>query len=231
MVSVAGIWILLPLASLNMMVRFGSLVVVFFFILLTFLVWFLTRTDMIAVQEREPVQYLHLRSLLEHIVSVIAKKTPRPVIDHLPNSALFTLAVDPHDQGRFIGKLGRTIWAIQTIFWYAGFTQCGYSYSVRLLEPDQPLKDRRPVPVKFKKSWDRKKIENFIADLLILTLRSFASYSLLETGESSMTISLKIEKYLDISTSEPNFIEAFETLVRAAGMSQGVNIKLEAVYA
>jgi predicted RNA-binding protein YlqC (UPF0109 family) len=186
---------------------------------------------MIAVQEREPAQYLQLRSLLEHIVSVIAKKTPNPEINHLPNSALFLLAVDPHDQGRFIGKLGRTIWAIQTIFWYAGLTLCGYSYSVRLLEPDQPIRNRRPVPVKFEKSWDRKKIENFVAEMLGSTLRSYGSYSLRETGETSMTISLTIEKYLEFHISDPNFIEAFETLVRAAGMSQGANIKLEASYA
>lgn len=184
---------------------------------------------MIAVEEREPAQYLQLRSLLEHIVSVIAKKTSDPAIEHLPQKALFLLAVDPHDQGRFVGKNGRLIWAIQTIFWYAGFTWCGYSYSVKLLDQDRPI-HAQPVPIKFKKNWDRKKIENFVAGLIKNTLRSYARYAILETGETSMTITLTIEKYLAISISEPNFIEAFESLVKAAGFSNGVNIKLEAVY-
>lgn len=186
---------------------------------------------MIAVQEQEPAHYMQLRSLLETIVSVIAKKTPDPAIFHQPNCAVFTLEVDPHDQGRFIGKLGRTIWAIQTIFWYAGLTLCRSPYSVKLLEPDMPLRGRPPVPIKFNKSWDRKKIENLVDRVLGHTLKSYARYALLETGETSMTISLTIEKYLALPLSEPNYVEAFETLLKVAGMSQGVNIKTEATYA
>src|SRR5262245_26746884 len=186
---------------------------------------------MIAVQEREPVHYLQLRSLLETIVSVIANNTPDPEIFHQPNCAMFTLEVDPHDQGRFIGKLGSTIWAIQTIFWYAGMTHCRYPYSVKLMEPYQPIFSRRPVPIKFNKNWDRKKIENLVADVIANTLRSFAKYELIETGETSMTIRLVIEKYLALPLSEPNFVEAFETLAKVAGFSNGVNIKTEATYA
>jgi predicted RNA-binding protein YlqC (UPF0109 family) len=185
---------------------------------------------MIAVEERVPAHYEQLRSLLEDIVSVIAKKTPNPDIDHLPNRALFTLAVNPHDQGRFIGKLGRTIWAVQTIFWYAGMTYTRNPYSVKLLEPDEPLRNRSPVPIRFKKSWDRKKIENFVASVLGHTLKSYVRYELLETGETSMTITLAIEKYLALPLSEPNFVEAFETLARVAGFSQGVDIKTEATW-
>lgn len=186
---------------------------------------------MIAVQEREPVHYTELRSLLETIVSVIAKKTPNPVIEHWPNRALFTLEVNPHDQGRFIGKLGRTIWSIQTIFWYAGMTYCRNPYSVKLLEPDEPLRNSRPVPVKFSKTWDRKKIENLVASVLSHTLRSYAACSLRETGDTSMTIELKIEKYLALPLAEPNYVEAFETLVRVAGISQGVKLQVEASFA
>lgn len=185
---------------------------------------------MIAVKEQEPAHYEQLRSLLETIVSVISKKTPNPEIDHLPHRALFTLAVNPHDQGRFIGKLGRTIWSIQTIFWYAGMTHCRIPYSVKLLEPDEPFKNSRPVPVKFNKNWDRKKIENLVANVISTTLRSYARYALSETGETSMTITLSIEKYLALPISEPNYVEAFETLLKVAGMSQGVNIKTEAQW-
>jgi len=186
---------------------------------------------MIALEERETAHQLQLRSLLEIIVSGIARKTPNPEIEHYPNQALFTLSVDPHDQGRFIGKLGATIWAIQTLFWYAGLTLCGYSYSVKLMEPEDPVLNRKPVPLKFNPKWDRKKIENLIANVLESTLRSYASYSLSETSETSMTINLKIEKYLALNVSDPNFVDAFSTVMRVAGMSNGVNIKTEAIFA
>lgn len=186
---------------------------------------------MIAVQEQEPAHYVQLRSLLETIVSVISKKTPNPEIDHLPNRALFTLAVNPHDQGRFIGKLGRTIWAIQTIFWYAGMTYGRNPYSVKLLEPDEPLRDRPPVPVKFNKAWDYEKIENLIVAVIKNTLRSYASYSLLRNGDTSMTIKLTIEKYLELCIAEPSFTEAFAIIMRVAGMSQGCNINTEVTFA
>lgn len=186
---------------------------------------------MIALEERETAHQLQLRSLLEVIVSGIARKTPTPEIEHYPDRALFTLSVDPHDQGRFIGKLGATIWAIQTLFWYAGLTLCGYSYSVKLMEPEDPILNRKPVPLKFNPKWDRKKIENLIANVLGSTLRSYASYSLSETSETSMTINLKVEKYLAITVADPNFVDAFSTVMRVAGMSSGVNIKTEAIFA
>lgn len=186
---------------------------------------------MMTLEQPGTASYLKLRSLLETIVSSIAKKTPNPEIEHYHSSALFTLCVNPHDQGRFIGKLGGTIWAIQTIFWYAGLTLCGYSYSVRLMEPDAPIMNRKPVPIKFNPKWDRKKIENLIAEVLGITLRSYASYSLVETSETSMTVFLRIEKYLSLNLSDPNFVEAFGTVMRVAGMSNGVNIKTEAIFA
>lgn len=186
---------------------------------------------MMTLEQPGTASHLKLRSLLETIVDCIAKKTPNPEIEHYPNQALFTLMVNPHDQGRFIGKLGGTIWAIQTIFWYGGLTLNGYSYSVRLLEPDSPVTNRKPVPIKFNPKWDRKKIENLIAKVLDTTLRSYASYSTLETSETSMTIGLKIEKYLAMNVADPSFVDAFETVMRVAGMSNGVNIKTEAIFA
>lgn len=186
---------------------------------------------MIALDERETAHQLQLRSLLETIVSSIARKTPKPEIEHYPNRALFTLSVDPHDQGRFIGKLGATIWAIQSLFWYAGLTVCGYSYSIDLLEPVNPLPNRKPVPIKFNPKWDRKKIDHLISTVIGSTLRSYAAYSLLETSETSMTINLTIEKYLATPVADPNFVDAFSTVMRVAGMSNGVNIKTEAIFA
>jgi len=185
---------------------------------------------MTLVQERELAPQLKLRSLLETIVSSIGRRTKVPEIECHPNEALFTLAVDPHDQGRFIGKLGSTIWAIQTIFWYAGLIQCGWSYSVRLLEPDNPVRERRPAPFRFDPHWDRRKIENLVSTICDTCLRSYCQWSLLETNESKLTVNLKLMRYLRINLTDPSFTDAFETVLRVAGMSNGVQIKTEATW-
>jgi len=184
---------------------------------------------MIATEEREVAPQLKLRNLLETIALAIGRRT-HPEIEHFPNQALFTLQVDPHDQGRFIGKLGGTIWAIQTIFWFAGLAQFGWSYTVKLLEPDNPVRERSPVPFKFNPKWDRKKITDLVGQILDVCLKQFQDHSLLETGEASVTVNLKLMKYLKTNLSEPNFVEAFETILRVAGMSNGVQIKTEAVF-
>jgi predicted RNA-binding protein YlqC (UPF0109 family) len=185
---------------------------------------------MIATAEQAEAQQLKLHSLLETIVLTIGRRTKAPEIEHYPNEALFTLAVDPHDQGRFIGKLGGTIWAIQSIFWYAGLTQFGWCYSVKLLEPDNPAKERQPAPFKFNPKWDRKKIENLVDRILETCLRTYCSWSLLETGAASLTINLTLMRYLKINLAEPSFVDAFETVMRVAGMSNGVQIKTEATW-
>jgi predicted RNA-binding protein YlqC (UPF0109 family) len=185
---------------------------------------------MIATAEQAEAQQLKLHSLLETIVLAIGRRTKAPEIEHYLNEARFTLAVDPHDQGRFIGKLGGTIWAIQSIFWYAGLTQFGWPYSVKLLEPDNPVKERQPAPFKFNPHWDREKIKNLIDRILETTLRSYCRWSLQETGPASLTVNLTLMKYLKINLSDPSFADAFETVVRVAGMSNGVQITTETVW-
>lgn len=185
---------------------------------------------MIATDERAVAPQLRLHSLLETIALSIGRRTKAPEITHYPNEARFTLAVDPHDQGRFIGKLGGTIWGIKTIFWYAGLTQFGWSYSVDLLEPDNPVKERRPAPFKFNTEWDRKKIENLIYQICSTCLRSYCDWSLEETGLANLTVNLKLMRYLKINLCDPSFADAFETVVRVAGMSNGVHIRTEATW-
>jgi predicted RNA-binding protein YlqC (UPF0109 family) len=185
---------------------------------------------MIATQENDLAAQHKLRSLLETITLAIGRRTKVPEIECYPNDALFTLSVDPHDQGRFIGKLGSTIWAIQTILWYAGLTQFGWSYSVRLLEPDNPVKERRPVPFKFNPEWDRKKIENLIGQICETCLRSYCQWSMFETGEARLTVNLKLMQYLKINLTDPSFVDAFNTVLHQAGMSNGVHIKTETTW-
>lgn len=182
---------------------------------------------MTVTQERELAPQLKLRSLLETIALSIGRSTKVVEIECFPNDALFTFAVDPHDQGRLIGKMGNTIWGIQTIFWYAGLTQFGWSYSVKLIEPDVPVKNRRPIPFRLNPKWDRKKIENLVREICDTCLRSYCQWSLEETGEARLTINLKLMRYLKINLTDPSFTEAFEAVLWAAGMSNGVQIKTE----
>jgi predicted RNA-binding protein YlqC (UPF0109 family) len=183
---------------------------------------------MIATDERAVAPQRRLHSLLETIVHTIARRTKAPEIEHYPNEALFTLQVDPYDQGRFVGKMGSTIWAIQTIFWYAGLTQFGWSYSIKLM--DHPIENRKSVPFKLDPNWDRKKIENLIGSILDVCLKHYCSWSLLETGPANLTVNLKLMQYLKINLTDPSFVDAFETVVRVAGLSNGVKIKTEATF-
>lgn len=183
---------------------------------------------MTATVEQGAAQQLKLRSLLETIVSAIGRRTNEPEIIHYPNEALFTFEVDPYDQGRFVGKLGSTIWAIQTVFWYAGLTQLGWSYSVKLI--DHPIQQRKSVPFKFNPNYDKLKIEKLIGNILDVCLRQYCSWSLTETGPTRLTVNLKLMRYLKINLTDPSFVDAFETVVRVAGMSNGVQIKTEAIW-
>jgi predicted RNA-binding protein YlqC (UPF0109 family) len=183
---------------------------------------------MIATAEQAEAQQLKLHSLLETIVLAIARRTKAPEIIHFPNDALFTLEVDPYDQGRIIGRLGSTFWGIQTIFWYAGLTQFGWTYSVKLV--DHELENRRSVPLKLDPKWDRKKINNLVDRILETCLRTYCSWSLEETGPASLTVHLILMRYLKINLAEPSFVEAFETVVKVAGLSNGVQIKTEATW-
>jgi predicted RNA-binding protein YlqC (UPF0109 family) len=183
---------------------------------------------MIVSDERAIAPQLKLRSLLETIIFSIARRTKVPEIEHFPNEALFTFQVDPYDQGRFVGKLGQTIWAIQTIFWYAGLTQFGWSYSVKLM--DHPIENRRSVPFKLNPNWDRNKIDKLVGQVLETCLRSYCSWSLMETGPAGVTVNLKLMQYLKINLIDPSFVDAFETVVKVAGLSNGVKITTEAIF-
>jgi predicted RNA-binding protein YlqC (UPF0109 family) len=181
---------------------------------------------MITIEEKAEV----LDSLLRTIVDTIGKKTPLPMIEHIEKEALFRLQIDGQDVGRFVGKDGLHIWSIQTLFWYAGLAQVGYSYSIKLLEPEVSFKNRGPVPFRFNPDWDREKIKNLISKIILSCVPGHASYTFQEESETSAVAKLKITKYLQRNMEDPSFVEAFSTVLRAAGMSQCVSIKTEATF-
>jgi len=179
-------------------------------------------------KEREAIVAEKLKHFLRTIVSAIARSTPKPEILHYPNDALFKFAVDPKDQGRLIGKNGSTIWAIQTLFWFAGLAQFGYSYSVELVVT--PKENRPSMPIKFSPDWPRKIINNLITEIIWACLPLHAEYTIEEDGAKA-TINLKLPKYLELQLSNPSFPEAFTTVMRTAGISNRVSLRTETIFA
>lgn len=173
--------------------------------------------------------YTRLQALLSTIVKSIARNTTNPGIEHFPNEAIFILSVDPRDQGRIVGKKGCTIWAIQSIMWFAGMAQLGWSYKVKLLDPEAPIKGHAR-PFRFDPKWDRTKIQGLAAAIVETCLPKHAEYRFEETDETSALIRLNIQKYLKPALSDPSFEEAFESVMRAAGMSNGATIKTESLF-
>lgn len=181
-----------------------------------------------APESREELMAVRLEHFLRIIVSSIARSTKKPHIEHRPNEALFRLAVNPKDQGRFVGKNGTTIWSIQTLFWFAGLAQFGYCYSVKLLDPEK--EDRRPLPFKFSPKWSRKIINGLITEIIGACIPEHADYKLQELGDTHAFVKLRLPKYLQMQMEDPSFPEAFINIMRSAGMSQGVSIKTEVYF-
>jgi predicted RNA-binding protein YlqC (UPF0109 family) len=183
-----------------------------------------------ATVPREEILAQRLANFLHVIANAIARSKTPCRIEHFPNQATLTLSVDQKDQGRFIGKHGSTIWGIQTLFWFAGLAQFGYTYSVKLLGPEKPPGRRVSPPIKFNPKWPRKKIHELAGEILWACLPQHADYTIEEEDETRATIKLRLPKYLEMQMSDPNFSEAFATVMKTAGMSNGVAIKTETTY-
>lgn len=169
-----------------------------------------------------------LRTLLVDIISCITRHTHDPEItldDHR-----FILRVDPRDQGRCVGKQGNTIWAIQAVFWYAGYTQALGPWTIKLLEPKAPYKGLAS-PFKFTPKWDREKIHKMLASLSDVCLPSHSSYEVTEQSKTVATVKFQIEPYLRTAMSDPPIMDALTILVRAGGMAQGVSLTTEMKFA
>jgi predicted RNA-binding protein YlqC (UPF0109 family) len=177
----------------------------------------------------EVVPYAKLHRLLQVVTLAIGRNTTTPEIVHFPNEARFTLVVHPKDQGRFVGKAGATIWAIQTLFYFAGLAQLGFSYTVKLIDPDFPQKDDKPL--RFDPNWSRQRIRELVDAILTTCLPCHASYTLIEPTTTTALVNLTIQKYLRICMNDPCFADAIATVLKTAGMSNGVNIKTETIFA
>lgn len=177
----------------------------------------------------EVLPHVRLHRLLQIVTLTIGRNTTAPQIVHFPNDARFSLIVHPKDQGRFVGKAGATIWAIQTLLYFAGLAQLGYSYTVKLIDPDFPQKDNNPL--RFNPGWPRQRIRELVDAILSTCIPCHANYTLVEPTETTATVNLTIQKYLRINLNDPCFADAVAAVLKSAGMSNGVNIRTETVFA
>jgi hypothetical protein len=86
------------------------------------------------------------------------------------------------------------------------------------------------MPIKFNPQWPRKVVNNLIAEIIGACIPDHADYVVQETGDTSALIKLRLPKYLQMQMGDPSFSEAFSTVVRAAGMSQGCSIQTESIW-
>ena len=95
-----------------------------------------------------------------------------------------------------------------------------------LLEPEVEYRGG-PEPFRFRKDWDRQKIKNLTDAIILACVPGHACCIIQEEGETSASAQLKMQKYLQLNMAHPSFMEAFSSVLKTAGMSQGVSIRTE----
>lgn len=167
--------------------------------------------------------------MMEVIVLVLKRKTAAPEISHEDDD--ISLRVEGFDQGRFIGKKGRVIWAIQTLCWHAGTAHNGIPTAMHLLEPLTPS-DRANYPFLPEPAWDRKLISRLVNTILAACLPDEnPPYVIDEDDETRATVIVKIDPKHNDNLLEPSFEKALSTLLHAAGMALGASIQTEIRWA
>jgi predicted RNA-binding protein YlqC (UPF0109 family) len=173
-----------------------------------------------------------LEKLLRDIVAAISRKTPNPEIYFDESTANFDLKVHSADHGRFVGKHGMTIFALKTIFWYAGLVVDRRTVGLNLDEPEyDETVDKRPLPFRPKDNWDRNLIANICDEIILATLGNCASGIVIEeTGETSAKVHFGVESNLKTAISEPDLLDALSIVIHAIGMSNGVTLNNEITW-
>lgn len=170
-----------------------------------------------------------LEKLLRSIISRLGPKTERPVVNWDEENATFSIQVNARDQGRFIGKNGTAIWAIKSIFWYAGLAQIKRTVDINLREPEEG--DRRATPFRPNPTWNKVALGEMIEEILSGCFNAVTStWVIKDQGEASAVVVIQLEGYLQRPCSDPDLAEALRTLIFAAGMADGCSIKTEIVW-
>lgn len=170
-----------------------------------------------------------LEELLRKIIACLGPKTENPVVLWNEEDATFSIQVNARDQGRFIGKNGTAIWAIKSIFWYAGIAQIKRTVDIDLREPEEG--DRRAAPFRPNPQWNKARIGDMIESILSSCFNGVSTQLAIQSvGPTSAVATVQLDKYLQTPCSDPDLAQALRTLIFAAGMADGCSIKTEIVW-
>lgn len=184
----------------------------------------MSRTEMITAEPAQSKAELMLREIL----ASICKFTKEPRIEFSQETQRFTVEVDSRDQGRVIGRKGINYWAINALMHYAGLTSYGYVVGVSVLEPRVRSKVIEN-PFKPSLTWDESKIRGLVRTILDACFNQHAKdFEISNTGYAEALVTVFGEVYLP--HDDPNFAEAIDTIVHAAGMGLGVRLKTQMIW-
>ena len=168
--------------------------------------------------------------MLRTIIKSLCKHTEEPMIRFKEATMEFIVAVDSRDQGRLVGKDGKTIWAIGTALWFAGLACIKRPIGIQLVEP-KVRAPRTPSLFKSNSQWNKTRIIELVRAILQACMGVAAKpCSILSHGDAVAVIHLDLDVYLRAACRDPSLEEAIDIIIHAAGMVDGANLKTQATW-
>jgi len=163
-----------------------------------------------------------LTELINALVRTIARSTKSPLIEWDKNCFLFSIQVEPNDQGRLIGKSGVTIGALNVIMWYAGIQHIGRATGIRLLEPNGQKHEAVSVPFMPKDELDIPALKNLVTTVLDSTIGN-GNYTVNFSANirEPITAHVAIKKSLSKKFLDPDLVTALKNIIKTAGRACG----------
>lgn len=173
---------------------------------------------------------LKVEILLRSILSSICRKTPSMEVIWSERNAMFMVRVGAADQGRIIGKKGKTFWSVATMLWWAGMSQGSGPATFKILDPIGPKAPEIRQPFLLNPKWNRARISDLLNSIANTILKTQGNWSMIDMGPGEAKVEFRVEKYLSTAMSDPSFEEALKTVIHAAGMSDGAVIETEVLW-
>jgi predicted RNA-binding protein YlqC (UPF0109 family) len=136
--------------------------------------------------------------------------------------------VHPEEHGKFVGKMGRCISAIQTIMWYATVETPHGAVRAVLEEPRTP-NPRKPSPIfKPNPDWDRNRLGKLVSEILEACIDpGTASWNIFDHTKTEAKVEIQIIGADKHNFTEPDFEAALQLVLHSAGMAMGASIRTE----
>ncbi len=165
-----------------------------------------------------------LEALLRAIIACLGRNTNVPEITWEPANFQFVVAVDPRDQGRFVGKNGANHWAINALFWYAGLAQIQHIVRIELLSPEEPVR-LGPRPFQKNPEWDQTRLKAMVFEILHSCFKTEPKFHIELSQVGRATVKISLDKYLQTPLLDPDFSKAVSTIIYCGGKVDGCSIE------